>query len=572
MTTTNDLTAIEGIDINCSYEMICIDRLNTKVNAFDISGLSSQVATLTSQVNTLTTVSNNNRIIINVKDYGATGNGTTNDTTAILNAIVDIPTNAGVLYFPRGVYIVSNTLLIQNKNTFCIKSDNAVIINSNYNGSTLKLVSMNRVFLDGSLSINTPSSGLAISVGLELNQCWSSVFTDLFISGDFNIGLFVLQEGPRAGASPYGLSSIFNNIVVRGCRYGIYIGGEYYIFTNCYVCFNTIAGIFCDTGCGNNTIDSCHIIYNKLGIYVLGQNLTNSDHSKICNCIINHNSSCGIYLRNIEYTMQITNNQIWASYGSTMNNIAPIALPLSTTARSFSFGIYMENVVNVNIQGNTLSKSYVNIGLDGWSLCMISNNTFLLNPTNNIGHITEYGENNTKTGTANLVNTITNNMFNTDPASSVEYFSLFNSEKTRKYNIKGNMGVSTTNPLIIMNVGTYFISGNRDSYVINANLGLAYAPDNTLAGVALQATSITVLPSLVGQEFELTFYNVNQWVWIKFRINNTTTNMIVVGNGILQHDASVKAICINTRICSRVKFTPFGNEANQWIVSGYNAT
>lgn len=564
----------EGIDPNSSYLATCISRVNTnyKLAVAGIIGTIDPVklGTLIADVDVLKT----KQITINVKDYGAKGDGTTNDTSSILSAISAIPTDAGILYFPKGVYIVSNTLLIQNKNTFCIRSDNAVILNNNYNGSTLKLSNCNRVFTDGSLSINAIVGGLAYSVGIEIYQCYSSVFTNLYISGDFNIGLFLLQEGPRASPNPYGLSATVNNCVIRGCRYGLYLGGEYYLINNSLIYFNTVAGIWNDTGGGNNSIDNCSVVFNKVGIYILGQNSTNSDHSKITNCTINHNSACGIYLRNIEYTMQITNNQIWASYGLTMNNIAPLPLPLSSTARSLSFGIYMENVINVNIQGNTLSKSYVNIGLDGWSLCMISNNIFQLNPTNNYGHITEYGENNTRTGTANMANIITNNIFTTDPASSVEYFSFYDSEKTRKYNFKGNRGLTSTNPLLIETVGNYYI-GNRDNYVVNAYLGLTSLPPNTPAGVALQTTNIYILPSLIGEEFEITFYNTtlggSRFIWLRFKTNNTSTAIITVGNGISQHIPTNKAICINTQMCSIVKFTPYGNDGNQWIVSGMGA-
>lgn len=45
------------------------------------------------------------RNVINVKDYGATGDGTTDDSRAILDALHALPINNGVLYFPPGVYI-----------------------------------------------------------------------------------------------------------------------------------------------------------------------------------------------------------------------------------------------------------------------------------------------------------------------------------------------------------------------------------------------------------------------------------------------------------------------------------
>lgn len=43
----------------------------------------------------------------NVKTYGAVGNGSTDDTTAITTAIAAIPSGGGVLYFPAGIYKTS---------------------------------------------------------------------------------------------------------------------------------------------------------------------------------------------------------------------------------------------------------------------------------------------------------------------------------------------------------------------------------------------------------------------------------------------------------------------------------
>lgn len=50
--------------------------------------------------------------IINVKAYGATGNGTTDDTTTIQAALDAVPANGGIVYFPNGTYKVSSVLTV----------------------------------------------------------------------------------------------------------------------------------------------------------------------------------------------------------------------------------------------------------------------------------------------------------------------------------------------------------------------------------------------------------------------------------------------------------------------------
>ncbi len=45
--------------------------------------------------------------LINVKDFGAVGDGTTDDTEAIKSAVTSLNENGGILYFPTGTYSVS---------------------------------------------------------------------------------------------------------------------------------------------------------------------------------------------------------------------------------------------------------------------------------------------------------------------------------------------------------------------------------------------------------------------------------------------------------------------------------
>ena len=58
------------------------------------------------------TVHNKLTDLISVKDFGAKGDGTSDDTTAIQAAIYYAQTNGGVVYLPGGTYIISSTLTI----------------------------------------------------------------------------------------------------------------------------------------------------------------------------------------------------------------------------------------------------------------------------------------------------------------------------------------------------------------------------------------------------------------------------------------------------------------------------
>jgi hypothetical protein len=61
-----------------------------------------------------TTVQAKLREAVSVKDFGAAGNGSTDDTNAINNAIASL-TNGGTIYFPRGRYRITSTVTITGK-------------------------------------------------------------------------------------------------------------------------------------------------------------------------------------------------------------------------------------------------------------------------------------------------------------------------------------------------------------------------------------------------------------------------------------------------------------------------
>ncbi len=56
-------------------------------------------------------------MIKNVKDFGATGDGTTDDTAAV-QAALNAATHASPVYFPKGVYYIPVPLVVVNGKIF----------------------------------------------------------------------------------------------------------------------------------------------------------------------------------------------------------------------------------------------------------------------------------------------------------------------------------------------------------------------------------------------------------------------------------------------------------------------
>jgi Pectate lyase superfamily protein len=62
----------------------------------------------------------------NVKDFGAVGDGTTNDTTAVNNAIASLPTRGGTVFFPRGAYSLSGQINVDTKQSIRLVGESGV--------------------------------------------------------------------------------------------------------------------------------------------------------------------------------------------------------------------------------------------------------------------------------------------------------------------------------------------------------------------------------------------------------------------------------------------------------------
>ena len=163
---------------------------------------------------------------VSVKDFGAVGDGVTDDTTAIQNGIDYLNSiNGGSLYFPIGTYVTSKLTVYSNiwligagaSSVIYLKSGSNSDLIYGYNSdalwgtnTTTGVVSkfgLLDITLDGNRSGNTTGTGSVVAIyGQAL------VFNNVYIKNARGYG--VRTEYANAGESVFGMESYYSNIKI----------------------------------------------------------------------------------------------------------------------------------------------------------------------------------------------------------------------------------------------------------------------------------------------------------------------------------------------------------------------
>lgn len=151
--------------------------------------------------------------VYNVKlDYAATGNGTTDDTTAVQNAINAAQTaGSGTVWFPKGVYKVTGLTVTGNvtlagfndKETVIYSVTNAPIIATASDGN-FEMPKLENLRIRGTVTAGSSQHGIKVDAATYGLRC---VVRNVWIEDCGAAGLYVLKA----------FSSIFENVFATNC-------------------------------------------------------------------------------------------------------------------------------------------------------------------------------------------------------------------------------------------------------------------------------------------------------------------------------------------------------------------
>lgn len=503
---------LSASDISRNYNYKCMKEINDGVNA---------VIPLAS----------------NVYSYGAKGDGVTNDVAAINKALA---ANNDTIYFPAGDYVLSQPIVIANKSYFNFVCDNNVTFRRSTGNLTTGLLRFENC---SNLSVD-PFTIITVNItggyGLYFEQCTGQIRSPV-VHGPFEYGI-VCEEKPQSGLDQF----VIDKPSVKNCETGIYLKGEYYEVLSPQINGCTKYGVW-NLG-GNNSIIGGHINTSDVGLYVTGLQTTNADHGKIVGCTLNHNLSCGIFVKGTDYSFSINDCQIWATSGG-----PGLVAATAVAAKDKHFGIYLENVENINITGCTIARQEVNMGCDGYASCTITGNNFIANVGLTTGHVIEYGIAQTEFN-GNLYNCYVGNSFAGNlPGSQDRRIAFISNANARNYSVSASGGDTGNNFLNVSAAAT----GN---IIVDANY------TNLVCAITTTAV-LEIHSSLAGSNIDISIYGITAGQ-TKAMIATTAIGSgnvpFIIGTGVTYTDAT------GTYLFSKngnYTFRAFGALLNQWVIT-----
>lgn len=153
---------------------------------------------------------------VSVKDYGAKGDGTTDDATAIQSALTALQTSGGIIYFPKGTYLIASNLLFYSNQTLWFENgatllqgasiDNLLMTYcgssvTEYNGTHDCLI-YGATFDGGTYTTNNTLVGTVHAKNITFENCTFKnaygIWHDLEINSSYNVKVINCDfEGSR---------------------------------------------------------------------------------------------------------------------------------------------------------------------------------------------------------------------------------------------------------------------------------------------------------------------------------------------------------------------------------------
>jgi hypothetical protein len=302
-------------------------------------------------------------VTVNVKNFGAVGNGKTDDYSAIQSAINSA--SSGIIYFPAGVYLITKGLVLNSSNTVLKGSgkNTASMILSACNSDIITVngqrCSIDGLAIDGNGNSKNGKGYNTKGDGIVINGTQSEV-TNCIIQNCAGNGI----NAPYVQGSNHNKN--ISSCKIYTCKQtGIIVSSNDMYIKDCEIANNEgnqqviLAG-------ANNRIYNCHVWSadqyttnkNTVGVEIRG------DGGQVQGCVFDRNNKYGVCINPNEF--QSVNTAIVANNWFYQNGVSGIHFSAGSNIVIIGNAFRNDGVGTYTISGD--GAKYKNI--------TISNNTF----------------------------------------------------------------------------------------------------------------------------------------------------------------------------------------------------
>lgn len=290
--------------------------------------------------------SDNSRLIdsiINVKNFGAVGNGNTDDSTFIQNAIDYVASiGGGTVLFPSGTYLVANNIILKNNvNLLGIKGSSELLFNDSFIGK----------------KPNNPNKVYHPAMWNEHNQLsYNQATADSFAIRD----LILTKSTNNANLKVIIFLSNTNGVIIDGCQFnmtGTIVSLALYVYSSNY-----------NMTLENNIFTNLTGADKGGGVWVCNHTSNPNDTNKTYNIRINNNNfivnsgdeSLGIYGRNGTVKMVSVSNNKFTTLKSDTSAQSKV---LTIYGRTYTTGTEGAGVEDVIVSNNIFEVEEIEAGV-----------------------------------------------------------------------------------------------------------------------------------------------------------------------------------------------------------------
>ena len=245
--------------------------------------------------------------VFDVVGFGADPTGATDSTTAIQEAInAVISSGGGVVYFPKGVYMISTPLVISKPSTSFDVPDNISLIGAK--GATIKFNGFSAVIIDKISQIKVEGlmfdGGLSTgSIALEIVDSFQ-VFVEHNVIHNVQTGVLTRYSGPMMGHEIFVRWNQFYTKDMAGSK-GIDMNTyDNYVIGNIIRGFET--GIYLSTG--SHIISHNHIYRYPSVQYSYGLYINGASNMVISNNYFDNPAQASIYAFETDGRLVVSSN------------------------------------------------------------------------------------------------------------------------------------------------------------------------------------------------------------------------------------------------------------------------